>query len=156
MLLAATLDNDKENKNDKSDVKILVRGIWPEREEKPAQRVIRSGVELAVALGVDPQDAREKRIQTEATSDTAKLLKVKEIDWNKQMLIVIAAGAKRTGGYRVEIVSVAVKDGTLIVNWKLHTPPPGAVVTQAISYPSQAALVDRFHGAVRFDPPIEK
>ncbi len=156
MLLAVASDNDAENKKDKSDVKILARGVWPVQEEKPAQRVLRSGEELATALGVEPQNAKEKRFQNEAMRDTAKLLKVKNIDWDKQMLLVVADGAKRTGGYRVEIVSLRIKDGTLTVNWKLHAPPADAVVTQAITYPAQMVLVERFRGNVRFDPPVEK
>lgn len=156
IILAAAPDKNLDHKEDKSDVKILARGVWPVQEEKPVQRILRSSEELAVALGVDPPDAKVKRIQAEAASDTAKLLKVKSIDWNKQMVLVVAAGAKRTGGYRVEIGSLRVKDGTLTVNWKLHSPPPGAIVTQAISYPSQMVLVERFRGTVLFDPHVEK
>jgi hypothetical protein len=126
------------------------------REEKPAQRIVRSGEELAVALGVEPEHAKEKRFQSDATADTAKLLKVKDIDWSKQMLIVVAAGAKRSGGYRAEIASLTRKDGILTVTWKLHSPPPGAIVTQAITYPSQVVLVESFRGDVRFDPPVKK
>jgi hypothetical protein len=156
MLLTSAPDKNAEGKNDKVGGKILARGVWPVSEEKPAHRIVRSGEELAVALGVDPQNAKEKRFQTDATADTAKLLKVKDIDWSKQMLIVVAAGAKRTGGHRVEIVSLTLKDETLTVNWKLHSPPPDAIVTQAISYPSQMVLVERFRDTVRFNPPIEK
>jgi hypothetical protein len=156
MLFAAPPGSDAENQKDASEIKIQARSVWPVREEKPAERVIRSGEELAVALGVDPSDTKGKKFRTGATEDTAKLLKVKDIDWSKQMLIIVAAGEKRTGGYRVEIVSLRIKDGMLIVNWKLHSPPPDAIVTQALSYLSQMVLVKRFRGAVRFEPSIEK
>jgi hypothetical protein len=156
LVLGATPAQDAADKDDKNDLKILARGVWPVRQEKPTQLVIRSGEEVAIALGVDPKDAREKRFQTDATADTAKLLKVRDIDWSKQMLVVVAAGAKRTGGYRVEILSLRVKEGALTVTWKLHTPAAGGIVTQAITYPSQMVLVERFQGPVRFDPPAKK
>ncbi|HZV05779.1 MAG TPA: protease complex subunit PrcB family protein [Gemmataceae bacterium] len=156
MLLAAPPGSDAENQKDIKEVKIEARAVWPVQEEKPVQRVIRSGEELAVALGVDPPHAKEKKFQTGASEDTAKLLKVKNIDWSKQMLVIVAAGEKRTGGYRMEILSLRAKADRLIVNWKLHSPPPGTFVTQAISYPAQMVLVERFQGAVCFDPPVEK
>jgi hypothetical protein len=156
MLFAAPAGSDAENQKDNKEIKSQAMAVWPVQEEKPVQRVIRSGEELAVALGVDPPHAKEKKFQIGATDDTAKLLKVKNIDWSKQMLVVVAAGERRTSGYRVEVVSLRAKDETLIVNWKLHSPPPGTIVTQAISYPSQMVLVERFRGAVHFDPPVEK
>jgi hypothetical protein len=156
MVFGATPNQDAAPKGDKEDPKIIARGVWPVRADKPQQVVVRSAQELALALGVDAKHARDRRFQNDAVSDTIKLLKVKEIDWNKQMLVVVTAGAQRTGGYRVDIESLRVKDGVLIVNWKLHVPQPGVVVTQAISYPAQMALVDHFHGSVQFDPPAEK
>src|SRR5207253_2946964 len=54
-----------------------------------------------------------------ASANLAKMLKVESIDWTKQMVIVISGGTQRTGGYSVEAKSLEVKDGKLIVNWKL-------------------------------------
>lgn len=156
MAFAATSNQETGPKGDKEAPKILARGVWPVREDKPSQHVLRNAQELAIALGVEAKDAKERRFQNDAEADTAKLLKVKAIDWNKQMLLVVTAGAQRTGGYRVEIESLHVKDGTLIVGWKLYAPSPGTSVTQAISYPKQMILVDHFAGRVQFDPPIEK
>jgi hypothetical protein len=138
------------------DLKALARGVWPVRHEKPAQQVLRNGEELAVAHGVNRKDAKDMRLQIAATEDVALLLKVRGIDWNKQMLIVVAAGAQPTGGYRVEVQSLAVKDGLLTVSWKLHKPAADTVVRQAVTYPAQMALVERFEGPVKFDPPKEK
>jgi hypothetical protein len=91
-----------------------------------------------------------------ATADLAKKLKVDAIDWKKQMVIVIAGGQQRTGGYSVEAKSLEVKDGKLIVHWKLNA--PDGIATQVISYPALTILVDRFEGDVVFDPapPAEK
>ena len=80
----------------------------------------------------------------------ARVLKVESIDWKKQMVIFISGGTQRTGGYSVETKSLEIKDGKLIVHWKLNTPK--GIVTQALTHPTQALLVDRFEGDVVFDP----
>ena len=156
LLFGAGSDRDADKKEDQRDLKILASGVWIGMEEKPAQRAIRSGEELALALGVAAKDATNKRFQKAATEDVAKLLKVRDIDWDKQMLVVVAAGAKPTGGFRVEIESLRIKDRTLTVNWKLHRPAAGDIVTQVITHPSQVVLVERWPGSVHFNPPLEK
>lgn len=156
VLLGAMAVAESAQKEDKEDLKILAHNHWLGQEEKPAGFVVRGAAELARALGVEAKDAKNKRFQNAAESDAAELLKVKHIDWSKQMLIVVAAGARRTGGYRVEISALRVQDGTLTVTWRLHEPAPGATVSQAVSHPARMALVERFNGRVRFDPAIEK
>jgi len=88
-----------------------------------------------------------------ASANVAKMLKVERIDWSTQMLIVISGGTQRTGGYSVEVKSVEDKDGKLIVNWKLNTPAPGSIVTQALTNPAQTILVDRSDKQIQFNPP---
>jgi hypothetical protein len=105
--------------------------------------VIKSGEQLA-KLGRGDAEA--------ATASLAKSLKVDKIDWKKQMVIVISAGQKPTGGYSVEVKSLEVKDGKLVVNWKLNSPAPGSIVAQVITHPGLTILVDRFDGDVVFDP----
>jgi hypothetical protein len=105
--------------------------------------VIKSAEHLGKLRNADPD---------KASADVAKLLKVDAIDWKKQMLIVIQGGTQRTGGYSVDAKSVDVKDGTAIVHWKLNTPAPGSIVTQALTNPALTILVDRFEGDVSFNP----
>ena len=111
--------------------------------------VIRSAEELAKLRG-------GKEEPDQASAEVAKMLKVEGIDWKKQMLITVSGGVQRTGGYSVEVKGLSVKDKNLIVNWKLNTPAPGSIVTQAFTHPSATILVDRFEGEVRFDPPPPK
>lgn len=147
-LLAPKAEEDRE-------LKIVARGVWPVRHAKPTQLVIRNGEELARAHGVAAKDAKEARMQLAAAKDVADLLKVKGIDWKKQMLVVVAAGTKPTGGYSIEVLRLPVKDKTLTAHWKLTNPAAGSIVTQALTYPSQMVLVDRFEGPVKFDPPAK-
>lgn len=67
------------------------------------------------------------------------------------MVIVIYGGERGTGGFSVEVKSLEVKDGKLIVHWKLKSPGADDIVAQVITYPSQVILVDRFEGKVEFD-----
>jgi hypothetical protein len=134
------------------ELKVLARGVWPVRNKRPAQLVIRSAEELARSHGIDGEDARDRRFQMDVTADAAQLLNVKTIDWTKQMLVVVAAGLQPTGGYSVEILALPVKDKTLTVRWKLNSPKPDAAVRKARSYPGQMVLTERFSGSVKFDP----
>ena len=52
--------------------------------------------------------------------------------------------------------TLVTKDKTLTVHWNLNTPRPGSFVTQTLTHPAQAVLVDRFNGEVTFDPPAKK
>ena len=155
LVFAAPPAKDAAKAGEDRDVKILARGVWAVRQEKPAQLVIRNAEELARAHGVAPKDAKEKRFQTDVTADVAELLKVKTLDWDKQMLVVVAAGTKPTGGYRVEVRTLSVKDKTLTVHWQLHSPAPGVIVTSALTYPAQMVLVERFDGPVKFEPAVK-
>jgi hypothetical protein len=155
LLFIAPPVKDTAKGGEDRDVKILARGVWAVRHEKPTQLVIRNAEELGRAHGIAARDAKEKRFQTDVTADVAELLKVKTIDWDKQMLIVVAAGTKPTSGYRVEVRTLSAKDKTLTVHWKLHSPAPGGIVTTALTYPAQMVLVERFDGPVKFDPPVK-
>ena len=103
------------------------------------QLVIKSADELGKAV----PDARK------ATETLAKSLKVKAIDWDKQMLVVVTAGTKPTGGYKVEVKDVKTKDGTMTVTYKV-TPPDG-FATQAFTHPGTVVLVPAHKGKVVFE-----
>lgn len=144
-----------EDKTKEKEMKVQARGFW-RASSRPGgaaqQLVIRSAAEAAKASGV-PADGKGQEL---ASQRLAQVFKVEKIDWDKQMVVVATAGAKPTGGYRVEVVSVAVKDGAVQVKWKLHSPKPGSIVTQAFTHPGEAVLVEKAEGKVVFDPPAPK
>ncbi len=144
-----------DDKTKDRELKIEGRGFW-RASSRPGgaaqQLVIRDAVEAAKASGL-PADGKS---QEQASANLAKALKVEKIDWDKQMVVVATAGAKPTGGYRVEVLTVAVKDGTVLVKWKLHSPKPGGIVTQAFTHPAEAVLVEKAEGKAVFDPPAPK
>jgi hypothetical protein len=101
-----------------------------------------------VKLDVLPRAKKEA-----ASNELAANLKMKAIDWDKQMVVIILAGAQRSGGYRIEVTGLKVEKGTLTVSWKLLA--PAGFATAAITYPSLAVLVPKHTGKVVFDPPLK-
>jgi hypothetical protein len=132
------------------EVKVLATGEWRPARGGPGQParqlVLRSAAEAARAVGQAP-DAKGQRL---ASEQLAKALKVAKIDWDKQMVVVVSAGTKRTGGYRVEIQGAEVRGDKLTVQWVLHSPRRDQPVTQSLTYPAQAALLTKFAGPVAF------
>jgi hypothetical protein len=150
-------DEQKEpNKSESGmDVKILGQGSWHAvGKDEPHQLVIRSAEDLAKAAGLNkPED---EKAQKQATATVAKALKMEDIDWKKQMVLVVSGGMKRSGGFKIEISKIDVADNVLTVHWKLITPGPRSPVTATITHPAQTIVVERFEGKVAFDPPGAK
>ncbi len=104
--------------------------------QKPIQRVIRHPKEL-------------KSLSKKANLDRLlKALKVKKINWDKQMLVVVSAGSRPTGGWRVVVRSANVNQGKMLINYSVMAPK--GIVTQAFTHPAAIALVDRFDGPFQF------
>jgi hypothetical protein len=133
-------------------LKVISQGAWPyakARPEEPRQElVIRSAAELVAKTPYAMLDIQQQAAEKMATEAITKALKVDAIDWKTQMLVVVTAGARPTGGFKLDITSLTVNDKTLTVQWLL-TPPKG-IVTQAFTHPARVALVERFDGEVRF------
>ena len=128
--------------------KIVARSPWPHAPVKvkaagkdKVQLVIRSAAELVAAVPGSVEKA--------ATADLAKELKVKDIDWAKQMVVVVSGGTKSSGGYRAEVTGLEIKGETMTVKWTLHSPKGRA--TRALTHPSEVVLVPKFMGKVVFD-----
>lgn len=152
---AAEEKKDGDKSEGGMEVKILGRGSWHTPGKGESQQiVIRSAEELAKAAGLEkPED---EAVQKKATETVAKALKVDDIDWKKQMVIVVSAGMKRTGGFKVEVATIDVADKVMTVHWTVRTPGPGAPVTATITHPAQSVVVERFEGKVAFEQSAPK
>src|SRR5262249_55600269 len=95
------------------------------------------------------RDPNEKALTEEVETAMTGRLKVKAIDWDKQMLLVVSAGEQLALGYRVEVTGVKVKSGVLRVSWKLHEPK--RPIRRATSHPGVVVLVPRHKGRVVFE-----
>lgn len=135
-------------------VEILAQAPWrfgstdPDARQKPTRLVIRSAADLVTHTPYRDRDALSQFVEAMATADIAKQLKVKSIDWKKQMLIVVTAGTRPTGGWSVRIQGAAVADGKLEVSSSIA--PPKGFATQAFTHPGTMILVERFEGPVVF------
>jgi PrcB C-terminal len=136
-------------------VKILATTDWksfPNTPDLEAGKhvVARSAAELVKAIPIqEARGAAPEDVRKEVEAAFAKLLKVKSIDWKKQMLVVVTGGKCPQTDYRVEVTGARAKGKTLTVTWKLHAPkgPAG----DAITYPATVALLPRHDGKVEFE-----
>ena len=64
-------------------------------------------------------------------------------DFTRHMAVIIALGEKRTGGFGVEVIRIRPDRGKLVVEYRETTPPPGMMVTQALTSPWAVVVVAR-------------
>ena len=152
MLLACLFLADPEPKAEPKFVfKIQGAGSYPWTQFLGAKNIaIRNADELVAASTHSMSRATNEARRENATREICEALKVKDIDWSKQMLLVVSMGERATGGYNIAIVSAAEEKGTLKVTYKTKVPGPDEAVTQAFTYPSQVVLVPKFAGKIEF------
>jgi hypothetical protein len=151
--LAAAGLSDRINAKGDQGPKILAKASWNSNQLASRVGVLRDA-EGAAALfePLKPAKWTDPATQKEATAKLAKLFKVDSINWSKQMMLLVEAGQRKTGGYSVEVTGLEVKDQVLTVKWKVNEPKPGSPVSPEPTFPGAALLVERFEGKVTFDP----
>ncbi len=60
-----------------------------------------------------------------------------------RLFIAVFAGAKRTGGFAVEVERVAREGDRLEIHARFAEPPKNALVTQVLTSPAQLVSIDR-------------
>jgi len=130
---------------------VLGRGAWGQKKDLPQQRVIRSAAELLEVMGT-PDKVKDEQTQREATAALAKGFGVKDIDWKKQMVVLVHGLDRPTPVDRVRFIGLLRQGQTLTAQWELiHTGRNGpAVVVKA---PPHSLLVERIEGPIDFGPP---
>jgi len=73
-----------------------------------------------------------------------------EIDFETSMIAVVSREDKPSGGYSIHVKSVTENDATLTVHCELSDPPPGSIVTQAITQPFEIIKMEASRKTVRF------
>lgn len=66
----------------------------------------------------------------------------------EQTYVGVAAGMQRSGGYRLELTRVVSRSGDMVVEARLVAPPPGAMVTMALTNPVGYFKLPKASGAV--------
>ncbi|MGI8510699.1 MAG: protease complex subunit PrcB family protein [Gemmatimonadaceae bacterium] len=73
------------------------------------------------------------------------------IDLAHNMVVLLALGQRRTGGYTVRFDNIT-RDGTgAVVHYTVTSPGPGCMTTQMITSPIDVVSVPSVAGAVRFE-----
>ena len=73
-----------------------------------------------------------------------------EVDFGERMVIAVAMGQRRTGGYAIDIEVIYRDDGALHVVVLETSPGPSCVTTQALTQPVLAVGVPAAEGRVTF------
>jgi hypothetical protein len=69
--------------------------------------------------------------------------KIPKVDFEKEMIIAIAMGKQRTGGYRIEITGVETGADKLRITYKRYAPPPDGINLQVITSPFHFVAVPK-------------
>lgn len=72
------------------------------------------------------------------------------VDFTREMIIVVALGERRSGGYSILIDSAAVSDGGLVIWVHTISPGPRCVTTGALTQPVDAARLPQLPGRAEF------
>lgn len=75
--------------------------------------------------------------------------KTPKIDFDTHKVIAVFMGRRMTGGYSVKITSIEEKD-KLVVKVKESGPPPGAMVTMALTSPYHVVVIPKADKPVEF------
>ncbi|WP_374586736.1 hypothetical protein [Pseudoduganella sp.] len=77
-------------------------------------------------------------------------LVVPSVDFNRKMVIGIAAGGYPNGCIDLVVDKLVANGGDLQLNYHVATPPDGAACTLAIVFPATIIVLDRIDGKVQF------
>jgi hypothetical protein len=98
------------------------------------------------------QDPKQEVIKDKAAWDavwTRHLANAKgavsqpEVDFSKEMIILVAMGRQNTGGYSIQVSSVRAVGDKLEITVTRTTPPPGSMSIQALTAPVSIVAVPR-------------
>lgn len=64
------------------------------------------------------------------------------IDFDKHDLVIATLGQRNTGGYTIQITALQLQGEALFVVGKATAPGPDDIVTQALTYPYYAVVID--------------
>ena len=73
------------------------------------------------------------------------------VDFSREMVILVALGARRSGGYDIHVDAVAGSGNGAVVRYTATSPGEGCMTTQALTSPVDVVRTPRITGTVRFD-----
>lgn len=76
---------------------------------------------------------------------------VPAVDFSREMVVAVFMGSRPTGGYAVEIVSAAEREGALVVSYRERAPSRDAMTAQVLTSPFHMVAIAKHAGEVRFE-----
>ena len=73
------------------------------------------------------------------------------VDLSTQMVVVLALGARNTGGYEIKFDAMTVETGGAVIRYTTTSPAPECATTQMVTSPIDVVSVPRVDGQIRFD-----
>ena len=105
-----------------------------------------------IASGTDAEarDARPRAVVAR-DSETFQSLwsslvggpEIPPVDFSREVAVILLGGEKPTGGYQVAPRAASIRNGALVIDAPVTSPPPDSMTTQALTYPFAVIGVDR-------------
>jgi hypothetical protein len=73
------------------------------------------------------------------------------VDFSRQMVILVATGTRNSGGHGIRVDEVSRQNDAMVVRYTVTRPGPDCMTTQSITSPVTAVSVPRMDGPVTFD-----
>lgn len=73
-----------------------------------------------------------------------------DVDFARKMVILVALGRRPSSGYSVEISSATQSDGKIHVDIKTTLPGDECIVSNAMTFPVDIAVLPRYEGDIEF------
>lgn len=114
---------------------------------------VKSQPNNAAAVIISSQEKMDEYFTKHANS--CSVASDPNIDFTKEYLFGLFAGAKPTSGYDIVISSIIENNCEIVVNYYEKAPAPGETVTQVPSYPSDFVLIPKTTKAMIFNKTVE-
>lgn len=85
------------------------------------------------------------------TMNTSPAPNIASVDFNKNMVIVAAAGQRPSGGYAISITDISGNSSVLTINVLVTSPGNGCVVPAIVTAPVDVATVPQSTASINFN-----
>jgi hypothetical protein len=120
-------------------LEVLRAIVWPGAHVRTEQMVFQTKEELAKVWTAD-LDKNKLTPRPELPA----------VDFDKETVVTVFAGEKRSGGFVIKIENIARKDKEVVVLYRESTPPAGSMQTRALTYPCDVAVIKKTEGQFKF------
>lgn len=108
-----------------------------------------SGVQVATQLVVT-NSTQWQKLWKEHSAQRIPAEPAPEINFEKETILFVAAGRKRSGGHQIEIAKINPREEETEVIVKTRSPKPGGIQLQALTAPFHVVAVPKMQGKVKF------